>query len=84
MAGFRRRHLAARAGLFVQGLRRWQVAGLVKLGHVALDGTKLKATAAKHQALSYGRRAAAEPRLAEAVKPLLEQAQAVDAAEDAR
>jgi len=84
IAGFRRRHLEALAGLFVQVLRLCQMAGLVKLGHVALDGTKIKANASKHKAMSYGRMEAAEQRLVEEVKQLLEQAQAVDAAEDAR
>ena len=52
---FRRRHLKALSGLFVQVLRLCQSAGLVKLGHVAVDGTKLKANASRHKAMSYGR-----------------------------
>ena len=49
---FRRRHLRALAGLFVQVLKLAEKAGLVKLGHVALDGTKIKANASKHKAMS--------------------------------
>jgi transposase len=59
---FRRRHLAALSALFTQVLRLCRQAGLVKLGHVALDGTKLKANASKHKAMSYGRMAFARAR----------------------
>ena len=52
---FRKRHLGALSGLFVQVLGLCRKAGLVKLGHVALDGTKIKANASKHKAMSYGR-----------------------------
>src|SRR3954453_16495409 len=52
---FRRRHLKALAALFVQVLKLAERAGLVKLGHVALDGTKIKANASKHKAMSYER-----------------------------
>ena len=52
---FRRRHLKALAGLFVQVLQLAEAAGLVKLGHVALDGTKIKANASRHKAMSYER-----------------------------
>ena len=55
IAEFRRRHLEALAALFVQGLRLCQKAGLVKLGHVSLDGTKVRANASKHKAMSYAR-----------------------------
>jgi len=55
ISDFRRRHLDALAGLFVQVLRLCQKAGLVSLGHVALDGTKLKANASKHKAMSHER-----------------------------
>jgi transposase len=84
IADFRKRHLAALANLFVQVLRLCQAAGLVKLGHVALDGTKVKANASKHKAMSYGRMAGAEQKLEEEVQALLAQAGAVDRAEDAR
>ncbi len=53
IAEFRRRHLKALAALFVQVLHLYQKAGLVKLGHVALDGTEVKANASKHKAMSY-------------------------------
>lgn len=52
---FRKRHLTALSRLFVQVFRLCQEAGLVKLGHVALDGTKVRANASKHKAMSYGR-----------------------------
>lgn len=84
IAEFRKRHLPALAGLFVQVLRLCQAAGLVRLGHVALDGTKVKANASKHKAMSYARMLAAEERLEREVAALLEQAQHVDAAEDAQ
>lgn len=84
LAEFRKRHLPALAGLFVQVLRLCQAAGLVTLGHVALDGTKVKANASKHKAMSYARMEEAEPRLEQEVAALLAQAQQVDAAEDAQ
>lgn len=55
IASFRQRHLQSLAGLFVQGLQLCARAGLVKLGQVALDGTKIKANASQHKAMSYGR-----------------------------
>lgn len=83
IAAFRQRHLRALARLFVQGLQLCEAAGLVKLGHVALDGTKIKANASKHKAMSYERMCAKEQALEDEVARLLEQAQQVDAAEDA-
>jgi transposase len=83
LAAFRQRHLEALAGLFVQVLRLCQGAGLVQLGHVALDGTKIKANASKHKAMSYGRMGEAEQQLEREVRTLLAQATHVDAAEDA-
>ena len=50
---FRKRHLKALAGLFGQVLKLCEQAGLVKLGHVTLDGTKIKANASKHKVMSY-------------------------------
>ncbi len=61
---FRKRHHEGLAGLFVQALGLCRRAGLVRLGHVALDGSKIKANASKHKAMSYGRMVAAEVRLA--------------------
>jgi transposase len=84
IAEFRRRHLEALSALFVQVLRLCQAAGLVSLGHVALDGTKLKANASKHKAMSYARMTDAERRLEAEVRRLLDEAERVDAAEDAQ
>jgi transposase len=84
IAEFRKRHLEALAALFVQGVRLCQAAGLATLGHVALDGTKLKANASKHKAMTYARMEETERRLEAEVRGLLEQAQRVDAAEDAQ
>lgn len=84
IAEFRKRHLPALAALFVQILRLCQAAGLVKLGHVALDGTKIKANASRHKAMSYARMEATERRLQEEVRRLLDEAERVDAAEDAQ
>jgi transposase len=80
---FRRRHLEALSALFVPVLGLCRAAGLVKLGQVALDGTKLKANASKHKAMSYGRMARAEAELAAEVADWLAQAEAADAADDA-
>jgi transposase len=63
--GFRERHLARLEELFVQVLRLCRQAGLVRLGHVALDGTKVQANASKHKAMSHGRMIEEERRLAE-------------------
>jgi transposase len=84
LAAFRQQHLQALADLFTQVLALCQRAGLVKLGHVALDGTKVLANASKHKAMSYGRMAEAERRLEAEVAALLAQAARVDAAEDAQ
>jgi transposase len=82
ISDFRKRHLAALMGLFVQVLRLCQKAGLVKLGHVALDGTKIKANASKHKAMSYKRMKKADAELAAIVSGWFKQAQAADARED--
>lgn len=79
---FRRRHLAALGDLFVQVLAVCQRAGLVGLGHVAVDGTKLRASASKHKAMSYERMVRAEVELAAEVQDWLDQAGAADDAED--
>ena len=55
IADFRKRHLAALAKLFLQVLKLAEKAGLAKLGHVALDGTKIRANPSKHKAMSYER-----------------------------
>jgi transposase len=76
---FRRRHLKALAGLFVQVLKLAEKAGLVKLGHVALDGTKIKANASKHKAMSYERMKKREAELQAEVERWLRAAEAADA-----
>ena len=82
ISDFRKRHMAALEELFVQVLRLCQEAGLVKLGHVALDGTKVKANASKHKAMSYGRMKKAEPELEAIVRGWLRQAEAADLRDD--
>ncbi len=84
IAEFRKRHLAALAGLFTQALLLCEKAGLVKLGHVSIDGTKIKANASKHKAQSYARMGQTELRLKAEIDALLKQAEATDAAEDAQ
>jgi transposase len=76
---FRKRHLKALANLFVQVLKLAEAAGLVKLGHVALDGTKIKANASKHKAMSYERMKKREAELASEVDRWLAAAEAADA-----
>lgn len=82
ISDFRKRHLAALGELFVQVLRLCQEAGLVKLGHVALDGTKVKANASKHKAMSYGRMKKAEAELEAIVSDWLNKAEAADLRDD--
>jgi len=82
MAEFRKRHLEALAGLFCQALQLCEKAGLVKLGHVAMDGSKIQGNASKHKAMSYERMSEAEKKLQAEVAGLLQRAEAVDAAED--
>jgi transposase len=79
---FRKRHLEALAGLFVQVLKLAEKAGLVKLGHVAFDGTKIKANASKHKAMSYGHMKKREAELEAEVDRWLKAAEAADAEED--
>src|SRR6266550_2169562 len=79
---FRKRHLKALSGLFVQVLGLCRKAGMVALGHVALDGTKLKANASKHKAMSYDRMKTSEQELAAEVKRWFAKAEELDAAED--
>ena len=84
ISDFRKDHLKALAGLFLQVLKLCQKAGLVKLGHVALDGTKIKANASKHKAMSYKRMKEEESRLEAEVAELLKKAESVDEEEDQR
>ena len=82
ISDFRKRHLKALASLFVQVLKLAWKAGLVKLGHVALDGTKIKANASKHKAMSYERMKKREAELQAEVDRWLAAAEAADAEED--
>ncbi len=84
ISDFRKLHLGALQGLFDQVLQIALQAGTMKLGRVVLDGSKVKANASKHKAMSYGRMQEEEKRLKEEVKRLLEQAEVADAEEDAR
>src|ERR1700722_4353679 len=84
ISDFRKRHLKALGELFLQVLKLCETAGLVKLGHVALDGTKIKANASKHKAMSYERMEKAEKELAAEVQALLAEAARVDAEEDGK
>jgi len=79
---FRRRHLRALQGLFVQVLQLAEAAGLVNLGHVALDGTKIKANASKHKAMSYAHMKRREAELKAEVDGWLAAAEAADREED--
>jgi transposase len=81
---FRKRHLEALGRLFLQVLKICQRAGLVKLGQVALDGTKVRANASKHKAMSYGRMKKAEDDLQRQILELFEKAEATDSDEDRR
>jgi len=79
---FRSRHGEALSGLFGQVLRMCSRSGLVKLGKVAVDGTKIKANASKHKAMSYGRMEEQEEALQAQVEELLRRAEEVDREED--
>ena len=88
---FRKRHLVRLEELFVQVLRLCQKAGMVRLGHVALDGTKVQGNASKHKAMSYQRMGEEEQRLSAEIErlkrqvgSLLEQAEELDTTEDAQ
>ena len=80
ISDFRKEHLEALLGLFLQVLKLCQKAGLVKLGHVSLEGTKVKAKASKHQAMSYERLKETEARPEGKVRELLQKAKVVDEA----
>ena len=83
LADFRKRHLVALHGFFEQVLRLAREMGAPRVGRVALDGSKIKANASKHKAMSYGRMREKQRQLREEVQQLLAQAEAADAAEDA-
>ena len=80
---FRKRHVKAFTALFTQALGLCAQAGLVSLGRVALDGSKVRASASRHRAMSYDRMVRAEGELAAEVRALLADAERADAAEDA-
>jgi transposase len=84
ISDFRKLHLKALEELFQQMLRLTLETGTMKLGRVALDGSKVKGNASKHKAMSYGRMKETEKRLREEVRKLLNQAEAADKEEDSR
>lgn len=81
---FRRRHLAAIEALFNQGVGLCVAAGMVRVGRIAVDGTKVRAAASRRKAMSYNRLVSREAEIAAQVKALLEEAERVDAEEDER
>jgi len=82
LALFRQRHLAALSGLFKQVLKLCRKRGLLKLRHVAIDGTKVKANASKHSAMSYGRMKQEDERISGELDAWFKKANQVDAEED--
>lgn len=82
ICSFRKSFLDELSSLFVQVLKLCSEAGLVKLGHVALDGTKVQGNASKHKAMSYSRMEKKEEQLKAEIDALLKRAEEVDAAED--
>src|SRR6266446_3734987 len=82
VSDFRKRHGEALSGLFEQVLKVCREAGMVKLGRVAIDGTKVKANASKHKAMSYGRMKEKEQSLRREIDAIFRRAQAIDAEED--
>ena len=84
IARFRKRHLSALGHLFVQALALCQAAGMVKLGQVALDGTKVRANASRRKAMSYARMSDKEKILAQEVSDLMAEAEAIDRCEDTK
>jgi transposase len=79
---FRKTHLARLETLFVEVLKLCTLAGLTRVGTIALDGTKIKANASRHKAMSYDRMKEDEKRLKEEIARLMAEAEAADAAED--
>jgi transposase len=82
ISDFRKTHLTRLEGLFLEVLKLCAVAGLTRVGTIALDGTKIKANASRHKAMSYDRMKEEEQRLAEEIARLMAEAEATDAAED--
>lgn len=81
---FRQRHLAALANVFLQALELCRAAGMVSLGRVALDGTKVRANASRPQTMSYARLTSKQRIPADEISDLMNEARTVDADEDAR
>jgi transposase len=84
VSDFRQRHVAEFRDVFVQVVQLAREVGLVKLGTVAVDGSKVKANASKHKAMSYGRMKEEEKRLRKEIRDLLARAKKTDAVEDKR
>jgi transposase len=84
ISDFRKTHLQRLEALFIEVLKLCALAGLVKVGTIALDGTKVKANASRHKAMSYERMQQEEARLKEEIAKILVEAQAADDTEDAR
>ncbi|GMA51657.1 hypothetical protein GCM10025857_30140 [Alicyclobacillus contaminans] len=82
ISDFRKRHLHVFKALFLQVLQIAQSAGMVKMGHVALDGTKIRANASKHKAMSYGRMKQEEQRLRQEIAEMVREAERTDRRED--
>jgi transposase len=82
ISDFRKIHLARLEALFVEVLKLCALAGLARVGTIALDGTKVKANASRHKAMSYDRMKTEEARLKEEIAKLLAEAEATDKAED--
>ena len=82
VSDFRKIHLARLEALFVEVLKLCALAGLARVGTIALDGTKVKANASRHKAMSYDRMKAEEARLKGEIARLLAEAEAADKAED--
>lgn len=84
LSDFRALHLKELAALFIQVVRLARECGLVKLGTISVDGTKLKANASRHKAMSYGRMGEEQARLEAEIAQLLERARCTDEQEDAQ
>jgi hypothetical protein len=82
ISDLRRRNLEALKGLFVQILRLCQIVGMVSLGHVALDGTKVQANASKHKGMSHERMLRVEKELEKEINALIRKAEILDTQED--
>src|SRR6186997_2385515 len=84
ISDFRKAHLGRLETLFVEVLKLCALAGLARVGTLALDGTKVKANASRHKAMSYDRMKSEEARLKDEIAKLMAEAEAADNAEDAR